>query len=85
MIGCSLFWYESTLDFAQDIVFGKEVHKSGVHNITENLPQITVHTDALVIIRVKFVFFYKVISLQFQISGEKPTLRTKLNSFNMAD
>lgn len=46
MIGCALFWYESNLAFAQDIVFGKEVHKSGVHNVTENLPQITVHTDA---------------------------------------
>ncbi len=45
MIGCVLFWYESSLAFAQDIVLGKEVHKSGVHNITENLPQITVHTD----------------------------------------
>lgn len=53
MIGCALFWYESSLAFAQDIVLGKEVHKTGVHNIAENLPQITVHTDALIIIRVK--------------------------------
>lgn len=55
MIGCALFWHESNLAFAQDIVFGKGVHKSGVHNITENLTQITVHADASVSIRVKFV------------------------------
>ena len=55
MIGCALFWYESNLGFAQDIVFGKEVEKSSIHNTTENLPQITVHTDASVVVRVKFV------------------------------
>ena len=55
MIRCALFWYKSNLTFAQDIVLSKEVHKSGDHNITEKLPQITVHTDASVIIWVKFV------------------------------
>lgn len=38
MIGCAVFWYKSNLAFAQDIVLGKEVQKSGIHNTTEKRP-----------------------------------------------
>ncbi len=55
IIGCAEFWCKSGLGFVQDIVLGKEVQRSGNHNITENLPQIIAHTDASVVVSVKFV------------------------------
>lgn len=59
MISCAMFWYKSNLAFTQDIVLIKEVQNSYIYNTTENLPQVTVHTNASVIVRVKFVSVLK--------------------------
>ena len=50
-----MIWYESNLTFTQDTVLHKEVYESGIDNAAEHLPQITVHTDASVVIRVEFI------------------------------
>ena len=54
-----IFWYKSNLAFIQDIVLIKKVSNSYIYNTTENLPQVTVHTKASVIVRVKFVSVFK--------------------------
>ena len=54
MVSCTVFWNKANLTLTQDVVFGKEVLYSGVKNTAENLPQITAHTDASVVIGVKF-------------------------------
>ena len=59
MISHAMFWYESNQAFTQDIVLIKEVQNSYIYNTTENLPQVTVHTNASVIVRVKFVSVFK--------------------------
>ncbi|KAL7853090.1 hypothetical protein SRHO_G00188750 [Serrasalmus rhombeus] len=55
MILCAVISYESNLTFTQDTVLHKEVCKSGVDDATEHLPQITVDTDASVVIRIQFI------------------------------
>ena len=67
--------------FAQDIVFGKEVHKCGVHNVTENLPQITVYTDASVIIRVNIVSVF----INWGYKSTIPDLREKTYTQNQIE
>ena len=59
MISRAMFWYKSNQAFTQDIVLIKEVYNSYIYNTTENLPQVTVHTNASVIVRVKFVSVLK--------------------------
>ena len=59
MISCAMFWYKSNLAFTHDIVLIKEVKNSYIYNTTENLPQVTVHKNGSIIVRVKFVSVFK--------------------------
>ena len=59
LVYIELIWYESNLTFAQDIVFHMEVYEYRINNAAENLPQVTVHTNASVIIRVRFISIFK--------------------------
>ena len=59
MISPAIFWYKSNWAFTQDIVLIKEVQYSYIYHTTENLPQVTVHTNASVIVRVKLVSVLK--------------------------
>ncbi len=51
MVSSSMIWKEANLTWAQDIVFVKEVYNS----TAKYLPQITAHTHASRIIRVRFI------------------------------
>lgn len=52
MVCCSVIWQKPNLTFAEDIVLCKEAYESGVDDAAEQLPQITAHTDASVVVRV---------------------------------